>query len=146
MTAPRIRPKVVCVFRRGGDILVGMGIDEANGEPFYGPPGGGIEFGERSEDTLRREMREELGAELDGVRRLDVLEHIFTYQREIFHEIVFVYEAKLRDPALYEADETVGDENGQPYVVRWMPLAGFAPGGPPFYPDGLWEMLAAPLR
>jgi hypothetical protein len=38
-------------------------------------------------------------------------------------------------------DEIMGDEGGEPYPVRWMPLARFAPGGPPLYPTGLYDLL-----
>ena len=54
MTEPGIRPKVVCVFRRGDEILVGSHYDRVKEERFYGPPGGGIEFQEYAADALRR--------------------------------------------------------------------------------------------
>ena len=137
----RIRAKAVCVCRRGGDVLLGAAVDAAKGETFYGPPGGGVEFGERAEDAVRREMMEELGAELDDVSLLGVLENVFTYEGRPGHEIAFVFQARLRDPALYTADEIAGTEGGRPYVVHWMPLAAFTPAGPPLYPDGLLALL-----
>ena len=59
-----VRPKAVCVCRRGDSILVGAGYDASKRETFYGPPGDGMEFGERAVDAVRREIREELGADL----------------------------------------------------------------------------------
>jgi 8-oxo-dGTP diphosphatase len=59
-----IRPKAVCIFRRGDRILVGFAEDPRTGGLYARALGGGIEFGERSHDALRREIREELGAEI----------------------------------------------------------------------------------
>lgn len=142
MTA-RIRPKSVCVCRRGDAILVIADHDATKGETFFIPPGGGIEFGERAVDTVRREMREELGADLCDVTLLGVLENIFTYEGQPGHEILFVCEARLVDTSLYEREEINGLEGDHPFVARWMPLSHFAPGGPPLYPTGLREMLLA---
>ena len=143
MTINGIRAKAVCVSRRGNDILVGSAYDASKDETYFGPPGGGIEFGERAEAAVRREMLEEFDAELEDVTLLGVLENIFTAEREPGHEIVFVFGARLADPALYEAEEIVGEENGQRYVAHWLPLEHFGPGGPPLYPDGLRELLLA---
>jgi ADP-ribose pyrophosphatase YjhB (NUDIX family) len=137
----RIRPKAVCVCRRGDEVLVGEGYDRVKQQYFYGPPGGGIEFGERAVDAVQRELLEEIEAELDDVVLLGVVENIFAYEAEPGHEIVFVYEARLRDPALYEVSEIAGVENGADYRVRWMPLAHFREGTSPLYPDGLLELL-----
>jgi ADP-ribose pyrophosphatase YjhB (NUDIX family) len=41
-----IRPKVVCVFRRGEEILLSESPDSVKGDIFHCPPGGEIEFGE----------------------------------------------------------------------------------------------------
>ncbi|MCA9941424.1 MAG: NUDIX domain-containing protein, partial [Anaerolineales bacterium] len=58
-----IRPLVICLFRHKNHILVMEGYDPVKQQTFYRPLGGGIEFGEHSAIALRRELREELGAE-----------------------------------------------------------------------------------
>jgi ADP-ribose pyrophosphatase YjhB (NUDIX family) len=141
MTDLRIRPKVVCVFSRGDEILVGSHVDRVKAERFYGPPGGGIEFQEYAIDALRREMREELDTELEEVEFLGVIQNVFTHQGAPKHEIAFIYTARFADPSFYALDEIMGDEGGEPYPVRWMPLAHFAPGGPPLYPTGVYDLL-----
>ena len=142
MTSPGIRPKAVCVVRRGDEILVSAASDSVKGETFYGPLGGGVEFGELAADAVRREIREELGAELAEVRLLAVLENIFTYEGRPGHEITFVFLGTFADAALYERDELRWTESdGTLWVARWMPLEHFANGGPPLYPTGLYELL-----
>lgn len=141
----RIRAKAVCVCRRADCILVGRGVDSVKGQTFYGPLGGGVEFGERAVDAVRREMVEELGVELGDVTLLGVLENIFTYEGEPGHEIVFVFEAGLADATLYDRELIVGEEsNGQRFEAQWMPIEHFASGEAPLYPEGLYELLARP--
>src|SRR5262245_16615293 len=57
------------------------------GEDFWTFPGGRAEFGETAEQTLKREMREEIGAEVEVVRLLWFVENFFTYQDKRYHEI-----------------------------------------------------------
>ncbi|MGH2403262.1 MAG: NUDIX domain-containing protein [bacterium] len=79
MKSNTIRPLAICVFRDGENILVAEGTDDIKGETFYRPLGGAIEFGEYARDTLVREMREEIGAEITDLRYLGALENVFTY-------------------------------------------------------------------
>ena len=102
----QIRPLAICIFRNGNRILVGEGYDPIKRETFYRPLGGGIEFGERAEETIRREGREEIGAEVVSLQYLFTLENIFTFNGEPGHEIVMIYDGRLVNEALY-AQETI---------------------------------------
>lgn len=112
------------------------------GDTFYGPLGGGVEFGEYAEEAMRREMREELGVELADVQLLGVLENVFTYDGRPGHEIAFVLEARLADERLYTREVLHAVEGATAFAARWVPLATFARGGPPLYPEGLYDLLA----
>ncbi len=93
----KIRPIAICVCRDGERILVAEGHDSVKKQIFYRPLGGTIEFGEHGEEAVRREFQEEIGAELDEVRYLGMLENIFTYEGNRGHEIVLVYDGRLAD-------------------------------------------------
>jgi ADP-ribose pyrophosphatase YjhB (NUDIX family) len=137
-----IRPIAICVFRHGKRILVGDADDPLTGELFYRPVGGGIRFGERSEVALRREIREELGAEIENPRLLGVMENLFTFDGKQGHEVVFVYDAEFKDRSLYELDCFEGREsNGQPFNALWIDVDSIGPDSPPLYPGGLIELL-----
>lgn len=141
MREEKIRPIAICVCRDGGRILAAEGHDSKKGQIFYRPLGGTIEFGERGEETVRREFREEIRADLLEVRYVGMLENIFTYEGRRGHEIVLVYDGQLSDRSLYEKDVISGDELGTPFKAVWKRLDEFGPGKPPVYPDGLLELL-----
>jgi len=142
MTEPRIRPLAVCLCREGGRALVAHGYDSVKQERFYRAIGGAIEFGERAEDAARREWMEELGAELDDLRLLSVIENLFTYEGRPGHEIVFVFAARLRDAERYSAGDVERVEStGQRHAVSWVGLAELAEGNVPLYPAGVLDLL-----
>jgi ADP-ribose pyrophosphatase YjhB (NUDIX family) len=142
MTSGRIRPIAICVIRRGGEILVFEGRDESRGLTFYRPLGGEIEFGERSEDALRRELLEEIGVELEHLRLISVTENLFTFEAEPWHEIVFVYEGRLADAALYDRGTfDVKLDDGSSDLGLWRSLDAFDMTTAPSYPEGLLEVL-----
>jgi ADP-ribose pyrophosphatase YjhB (NUDIX family) len=140
----QIRPLAICVFRNGDRILVGEGYDPVKQETFYRPLGGGIEFGEHTEETIQREVREEIDAEVASLRYLFTLENIFTFNGELGHEIVLVYNGRLVDAAL-SAQETIEGQEFDGFrqsllKAVWMQIKEFGPGAP-LYPDGLLEFL-----
>ena len=64
---------VGAVVFRGEDVLV----IKRGKPPFLGKwsiPGGGLHYGERIEDAVRREVREETGLEIDIIGLIDVFE------------------------------------------------------------------------
>lgn len=137
-----IRPIAICVFRRGGQVLVGEGYDAVKEEVFHRPIGGALRFGETSEAAMRREIDEELGVEVQGLRLLGVLENIFTCDGQRAHEIVFVYEAELCDEALYRRPLLRGMEShGEAFAAVWRDIGPGGDDAPPLYPDGLVELL-----
>ncbi|KAF0109059.1 MAG: DNA mismatch repair protein MutT [Anaerolineaceae bacterium] len=141
MREEKIRAIAICVCRDGDRILAAEGRDSKKGQTFYRPLGGTIEFGERGEDTVRREFREEIGADLLEVRYLGTLENIFTCEGLRGHEIVLVYDGRLSDRSLYQKDVIQGDEFGMPFKAVWKRLDEFGRGRPPVYPDGLLELI-----
>ena len=139
---PSIRPLAVCVFRHGGKILVTELCDPQNKEIFYRPLGGGIEFGELAADTIKRELMEELGAEVHDLCYLGTLENIFTYDGQPGHEIVLVFDGKFVDESLYTRSSIVGHEEGVgEFSNFWKSLDFFREGEFPLYPDHLLELL-----
>ena len=141
MSEEKIRPIAICVCRDGERILVAEGHDSKKGETFYRPLGGTIEFGERGEEAVQREFREEIAADLVEVRYVGMLENIFTYEGRRGHKIVLVYDGRLTDASLYENEVIEGDEMGERFKAVWIRLDEFGEGKPPVYPEGLLALL-----
>ncbi len=142
VTMTNIRPIVLCILRRDEQILVFEGYDEVKRQTFYRPLGGGIDFGERSIDTVVREMKEELRAEVCNLRYLGTLENIFISNGQRGHEIVLVYQADFADSTFYaqESPEAYEDD-GSPIKVLWKNPNVLTGSDTPLYPDGLLELL-----
>ena len=135
-----IRPRAICLFRRGDSILVSFGIDPRTGGQYARTLGGAIEFGERAEDAIVREMREELGADIRDPDLLGVLENIFEIEGRQCHEIIFVFDAAFGDPALYDRTELPVKETACIAPARWVRIDQFG-DDLPIYPPGLIDLL-----
>lgn len=141
----RIRPLAIVVFRRDdGSILVAPGYDNVKQQHFYRPLGGEIEFGEYAADAARREIREEVGAEIEDLRLLQVAENIFTFLGSRGHELVWTFEGTLADPRFYALDVVPCLEGDARFEAHWVSLSQIATGNAPLYPDGLLQLLLDP--
>ncbi len=127
-------------------LLVLDGRDPATGARFFRPLGGGIELGELATQTVVRELREEIGAEIADVTRIGFLENLFTLDARPRHELVVVLAARLVDEALYERERIEMNENGQIGQALWVRIedcrCAERPSAPAMYPDGLAALLA----
>jgi 8-oxo-dGTP pyrophosphatase MutT (NUDIX family) len=68
MITADFRVIAVAVIRRGNEILLGKKVDRPHPEGLSGKwffPGGVVDKGETLEEALKREMREEIGAEIE---------------------------------------------------------------------------------
>ena len=141
MRKDAIRAIAICVFRDGDRILAAEGFDSIKQQIFYRPLGGTIEFGERSDETVRRELLEEIHAEVADLHFLGLLENVFVYEAEKGHEIVIVYDGRFVDRSFYQKTIIHGDESGAPFRAVWMNWRESGAGKPPIYPTGLVELL-----
>ena len=144
MDRGRIRPIALCLFRHAGRILVGNAYDAVKQEHYCRPLGGGIEFGERGAEAIVREIGEELGAEIEGVRPLGVLENLFTCEGKAGHEIVLVFDAAFTDRSFYDQAVLYGHEQGAAapaFTAEWKSLDELAAGSVRLVPEGLAAFL-----
>ena len=66
-----IRPIVLGLAIKDSKLLVGESFDKVKNQTFYRCLGGGINFLERSEDALKRELLEETGIEITNYKLFD---------------------------------------------------------------------------
>lgn len=140
----KIRLLALCVFRHKNSILVFEGHDSKKKKAFYRPLGGGVEFGETTSQALRREIREELKAEIKRPKLLGITENIFKYEGEPGHEVIYIFDAKFKDKNLYKKkslDAFEGRNDELHFEAKWVKLSQIEKKQIPLYPDGLLELL-----
>ena len=101
----KIRQLVIAVIKKENKVLAIPCYDSVKNEKFYRLPGGGIEFGETFEQALKREIKEEIGANIIIGKQLGVFENIFIFNGKQGHEIIIAYEAAL--PPEYMAQDKI---------------------------------------
>jgi 8-oxo-dGTP pyrophosphatase MutT (NUDIX family) len=138
---PLIKIKTRAIIRRGADVLLSFAIDPASGVRYGRFLGGTIEFGERAEDTLRRELHEEIGVELATLSRLGVVEDVCEWGGRLHHEITFVFDASFADPATYQRQTFVVKETICDGPAEWVPLERLLRGDIALYPPELLTLL-----
>jgi ADP-ribose pyrophosphatase YjhB (NUDIX family) len=92
----RFNYRVVGVAIQDGSVL----LHRADQEAFWTLPGGRPEYGETAEETLEREMREELETEVDVVRLLWFVENFFEYDGRSYHEIALYFLVQFPESSL----------------------------------------------
>lgn len=149
MPSERVSPfdsilvKALAAIRNGPNLLVEK-YPTSEGAPCYRPLGGGIHFGERAVDAVQREIREEIGAELENVAYLAAFESIFDKKGRLLHLIEVVFTAELADHSFHLADTIIGTEGcGKSFEAVWIDIS--RPFGGQLIPVGLLELLSASL-
>jgi ADP-ribose pyrophosphatase YjhB (NUDIX family) len=74
-------------------------LQKPNNSGDYAFPGGHIAFGETNEETLIREFREELGADIEVAELKWVEENFFSWGDKPCHQICLSHLIKLKDTA-----------------------------------------------
>ncbi len=91
-----IRPLAIALIKNDKhQFLLHEARDSVKNETFYSPLGGGIEFGEKGQDALVREFREEISQELKSIEYIHTFENIYTYEGKPGHQIILLYEANF---------------------------------------------------
>ncbi|MDQ0457059.1 NUDIX hydrolase [Rhizobium paknamense] len=90
---------------------------------YWALPGGRAEIGETSEETIIREIREELDCEARIDRLLFTVENFFPYEGYQAHELSFYYLLEPLSPLPFHDSEIVHRVQDGPTEVlfRWVP-------------------------
>ena len=103
--------RVATLIKHNGKIL----LHKCKTDDFYALPGGRIMIGEDSKTALKRELKEEIGAEIIIKDYLCTIENFFDYNEKKYHEIMIIYESDFcSNSNFYEKDKIIGlEENGK---------------------------------
>lgn len=132
-----IRPIVLAIIKRNGKLLVQEGIN--SNTHFYRCLGGGIEFQEKAQEALKREFKEEIGADILVGNYLGMIENIFTLNERQAHELILVYEASLPEQFYKPAYQIPEGERKIP--ATWVDIEEFTTHKKMLYPEEILSFL-----
>ena len=114
----------ICI--RDGKVL----LQKPTNDTAYAFPGGHVEFGETNEQTLIREFREEIGADITVKDLKWVAEIFFPWGTRPCHQICLYYMVELHSPQIPDEGNFLGREQiegrGFDLEFHWVPLADVA--------------------
>ena len=92
-------------------------------EDHYALLGGRVEIGEDSENAVKREIKEELGKDIEIKKYLSTIENFFEMKGSKFHEIMFIYEAEFTQEEDKKIDYDLENVEGKDYLkYEWIEL------------------------
>lgn len=135
MNNKKIRPVALLVAIKRNKILVIDGHDYHKHENFYRLIGGGVEFGETGAEALKREVKEEINAEIEKIKYLGLIENIFNYEGKEMHEIIVLYKADFKDKNVYQREKIEISDSRHPQTAYWLDKQQVLKAN--FYPKGV---------
>ena len=115
----RLNIRAACIIKHNNKVL----LHKSDAKEQYCLIGGRVELGENSENTIRREIKEELGKEIDITGYVSTIENFFTFEGSKYHEYMFVYEAEFRDEKDKLIEDTLSNIEGNDYLkYYWVDI------------------------
>lgn len=131
-----IRVSAMCLIEHKGKLLLCNGYDSVKKEKFLRIIGGGIDFREKAEDAVRREIKEELDSNLENLKFITVVENVFTYEGEKGHEVVFLYNGDLTNKDIYNTEKvSILDHEEGWENAEWIPISDILENKVILYPS-----------
>ena len=140
----KITLKAMCIFQKDGQILVSKGFDKVKNETFYRFLGEHINFFESGEKGIRREIQEELKSDIKNLKFIDIVENLFIYQGEKYHEIDFIYSGDLVKKELYNQTSIHIIKETHEFDAEWFPIKDIFTNKIPLYPKFNYKELFKP--
>lgn len=89
----------------------------------YALIGGRVEIGENSVDTVRREIKEELGKDVEITGYVATIENFFDVEGSKYHEILFVHKVEFINENDKKIEYTMKNIEGKNYLrYEWLDL------------------------
>lgn len=89
----------------------------------YCIPGGRVEIGENSEETIKREIQEELGKQIEITGYVATIENFFEMNESKYHEIYFLHEIEFTNEEDKKINYTMHNTEGKEYLqYEWLDL------------------------
>jgi len=96
----------IILNRDGKVFLTKRGPKARNEAGKWDFPGGGVEFGEKCEDAVKREIKEEFDMDIEVVELLEVVNHILPEEKQHWVSPSYVARHISGEPKIMEPDKT----------------------------------------
>lgn len=107
------------IIIHNGKVLVHRNVNSDH----YALVGGRVEIGEDSETTLKREIKEEMGKEIEITGYVSTIENFFEMKDSKYHEIMFVHRAEFVDDEDKKIEYTIKNIEGEDYLqYEWIEI------------------------
>lgn len=124
------------VIIHNGKILAHRNINSDH----YALVGGRVQIGENSAKTVRREIQEELGKNIEITGYIATIENFFEMKGSKYHEILFVHQAEFINDEDKEIEYTLKNKEGKDYLqYEWLDLNKIEEY--PLYPKAIQTIL-----
>ena len=132
----KLNVRAAGVIIHNNKILVHKNINSDH----YALVGGRIEIGENSVDTIKREIKEELGKDIEITGYISTIENFFEMKGSKYHEIMFVHKVEFVDEKDKEIEYTLENIEGKDYLkYEWLELDKIEQY--PLWPKAIREVL-----
>ncbi len=92
-------------------------------EDYYALLGGRTQIGESSIETVKREVMEEIGKEIEVTGYCCTIENFFNFRDSEYHEIMFVHLAEFVNDEDKKIEETLQNVEGKERLeYKWLDL------------------------
>lgn len=95
----------VIINPEGKVLLAKRGPKAKNERGKWEFPGGSVEFGDTMEDTIIREMKEELGVEIKTLKHLSPVDHIIPHEKQHWVTSGFIAKIVKGKPKIMEPNK-----------------------------------------
>ncbi len=130
--------RAVAIIINGNKIL----FQKRRKDEFWALPGGKIEVGETTSETLRRELEEEIGLKNFKVDKVcTVSEYFFEFGEDKIHQYIFGHKVYIdEDEEILKQDKFSGIETDADLIFEWFDIDEL--DKKPIKPDFLVEQLS----
>ena len=115
----KLNVRAAGIMIHNGKILVHKDIKS----DFYALIGGRVQIGENSAETLKREIKEELGKDIEIIGYISTIENFFEVKGSKYYEIMFVYKIEFTNEEDKKIEYTMENVEGNNYLkYEWIDL------------------------
>ena len=115
----KLNVRAAGVMIHNGKILVHRNVNSDH----YALIGGRVEIGENSVDTIKREIKEELGKDIEIIGYISTIENFFEMKNSKYHEIMFVHKIEFINEDDKKIEYTMKNIEGKEYLqYEWIEI------------------------